>query len=107
MSTSERASECCSKLCILKGSSRALQGRPGQYNLGHNHNHNHNQQQKERQQQQQQQRRCGNQSRVEWSVKYLHERRNPCGGSPSLSPSRRCWSNATRVEVCLCCQLCP
>lgn len=34
MSTSERASECCSKLCILKGSSRALQGRAGQGRAG-------------------------------------------------------------------------
>lgn len=31
MGTSERASECCSKLCMLKGSSRALQGRAGEY----------------------------------------------------------------------------
>lgn len=46
---------------------------------------------------------CGsNQSWVEGSIKYLHERRSPWGGSPSLSPSRRCWSNATRVKsVCV------
>lgn len=58
MSTSERASECCSKLCILKGSVQPCLA--GQGNTSRqDHNHNQNQQNHYYQRQQQQPQRCG------------------------------------------------